>query len=610
VTKGALRSPLPWLGGLIVVYLAAPLVAFVFRFVGAPRRGFHIPGLFPSLFVSLETATISLILITLLGIPLAYVLSRSSGRLAALVGLVVMLPLALPPLISGMLLIYIVGPYTFLGQVFGGRLTNSIAGIVLAQVFTAAPFFIVAARSGFHALDAGTLDMASTMGHSPFSVFRLVALPLAAPGIRAGMVLAWLRAFGEYGAVVVLAYHPFTLPVYTYNQFSGVGLPATLAPTALALLVAGVVVGVGRMRPRRMTVRRAVVPAAQQPGPFQSTPVTFELDYRLGEFHLAVSKKSATNKLGIVGPSGSGKSQLLRSVAGLNGPGAGLVWYGAEPMEQRAVQKRPVGYVAQGFSLYPHLTVWQQLLFGKGSTPGTASYFLERLHLRGLEDRYPDQLSGGQRQRVALAQALCQRPGLLLLDEPFSALDAPVRLQLQRELRRLQQEIGLATVLVTHDPEEAAFLADEVIVISEGRVLQSGSTKDLYRRPSSPQVAELLGIANLNSAIVECNGQIDSGGVRIAAATQDLEPGTPVLWSVRPEQVVLLERGGLLGTVADVADVGTAVNLFVSLSPSLELHVRTTEQKDFAVGQHCHVELQREAISLWRRDRSVANATN
>ena len=133
----------------------------------------------------------------------------------------------------GILLIYLVGPYTFLGRLFGGNLTNSLTGIVLAQTFCAAPFLIVAARSAFGALDPATLDMAATLGHSEVSRFRLVALPLAAPGIRAGMVLAWLRAFGEYGAVIILAYHPFSLPVYTYNQFSGIGLPTTWLPPHL-----------------------------------------------------------------------------------------------------------------------------------------------------------------------------------------------------------------------------------------------------------------------------------------------------------------------------------------------------------------------------------------
>ena len=484
-----------------------------------------------------------------------------------MIGLVVLLPLALPPLMSGILLIYLVGPYTFLGQLFGGRLTNSLAGIVLAQTFCAAPFLIVAARAAFDAVDPATLDMAATLGHSELSRFRLVAIPLAAPGIRAGMVLAWLRAFGEYGAVIILAYHPFSLPVYTYNQFSGIGLPTTLAPTALALAVAAVVIALGRITPRRRTgSSRALVPAPEPPGATTPTPVTFDLDYRVGTFHLEVSHRSGGSNLAVLGPSGSGKSALLRSLAGLNGPAPGPVWYGGRPVERIAAESRRVGYVAQGFSLYPHLTVWQQLLFAEGATPGRAAYWLDHLHLDGLQDRFPDQISGGQRQRVALAQALCRSPELLLLDEPFSALDAPVRRELRRELRRLQRDTGLATVLVTHDPEEAAFLADEVIVISDGRTLQSGSTRDLFSRPSSPEVARLLGIANLYGATVESDGWIDAQGIRIGASTQDLAPATPVLWSIRPEHVILLDAGGLSGTFSDVAEIGTAVDLFISIA--------------------------------------------
>ena len=508
------------------------------RLSGRPARRLRLPlsqfstsrlpraGLFPSLFVSLESATISLALITLLGVPLAYVLARSPGRLTSLIGLVVLLPLALPPLMSGILLIYLVGPYTFLGQLFGGRLTNSLAGIVLAQTFCAAPFLIVAARSAFGAVDPATLDMAATLGHSELSRFRHVALPLAAPGIRAGMVLAWLRAFGEYGAVIILAYHPFSLPVYTYNQFSGIGLPTTLAPTALALAVAAVVITLGRITPRRHTARpraRARTrPSRRQPRRHRSPSTSTTAS---GRSTLPCRTSPAEASLAILGPSGSGKSTLLRSLAGLNGRAPGPVWYGGRSVERIAVESRQVGYVAQGFSLYPHLTVWQHLLFAEGATPGRAAYWLDHLHLDGLQDRYPDQISGGQRQRVALAQALCRSPELLLLDEPFSALDAPVRLELRRELRRLQHDTGLATVLVTHDPEEAAFLADEVIVISDGRALQSGSTRDLFTRPSSPEVARLLGVANLHRAVVDSDGWIDAEGVRIAASTGELAPG-------------------------------------------------------------------------------------
>jgi ABC-type sulfate/molybdate transport systems ATPase subunit/ABC-type sulfate transport system permease component len=599
VRRGFIKSPLPWLGGLIVLYLAVPVVGFFVRLAGAQNRGFANPGLYPSLFVSLESATISLALITLLGVPLAYLLARSTGRVASFVGLVVMLPLALPPLMSGILLIYLVGPYTYLGQLFDGRLTMSLTGVVLAQTFCAAPFLIVAARSAFGAVDPVMLDVAATLGHSEFSRFRRVALPVAAPGIRAGMVLAWLRAFGEYGAVIVLAYHPFSLPIYTYNQFSGEGLPTTIAPTALALGVAVVVISLGRVR-LKGTSTTSVVPAEPDPPTSNApTPVSFDIDFQLGTFHLALNHQAKGPHLAILGPSGSGKSALLRCLVGLYGSSPGAVWFGTESVTNTAVERRQVGYVAQGFLLFPHLTVWQQLLFAKGATPAKAAYWLSHLRLDGLQDRYPSQLSGGQRQRVSLAQALCRSPELLLLDEPFSALDSPVRNELRRELRRLQQETGLATVLVTHDPEEAAFLADEVIVISNGSTLQSGTTRETFTRPASPEVARLLGISNLHHAVLESDGRINADGVLITVESGELSPGTAVLWSIRPERITLSPSGGLPGTFTDVADVGTAVDLFISLSTGLEIQARTVGPVSFEIGDPCHVDLPPEAITLW-----------
>ena len=464
----------------------------------------------------------------------------------------------------------------------------------------------MAARSAFGAVDPATLDMAATLGHSELSRFRLVALPLAAPGIRAGMVLAWLRAFGEYGAVIILAYHPFSLPVYTYNQFSGIGLPTTLAPTALALRSppsssrSDASATASHASPRARARARPSRRHHADTGHVRHRPPGRDVPPR-GVPSVGREQPGGPRPVGVgqVRPAAvSGRAQR---------PDPGPVWYGGRSVEHVAVESRQVGYVAQGFSLYPHLTVWQQLLFAEGATPGRAAYWLDRLHLDGLQDRYPDQISGGQRQRVALAQALCRSPELLLLDEPFSALDAPVRRELRRELRRLQHDTGLATVLVTHDPEEAAFLADEVIVISDGRTLQSGSTRDLFTRPSSPEVARLLGIANLLGATVEADGWIDAGGVRIAASTQDLAPATPVLWSIRPERVTLLDSGGLPGTFSDVADVGTAVELFISLGAGLEIHARTAARHGFRIGDRCHIELPSEAISVWPYESSPSS---
>src|ERR1017187_791902 len=383
------RSPLAWLGTLLVLYLGLPLVAFAVRFAAAPQRGFHSPGLFPALWVSLICATISLGLTTLFGVPLAYLLARSRGRLASVVGIIVQIPLALPPIMSGVLLIYIVGPYTFLGELFNRRLTDSMAGIVIAMTFCSAPFLIVSARAAFVSVDQGLLDVAATLGHSDLSRFIKVAVPMAGPGIRAGMLLSWLRAFGEYGAVVILAYNPASLPIYTYNQFSGRGLPTTLAPTALALAVAVVVVLLSRVKLPTSSTRTAALSTAKAPSPVTPQPVRFALDHRLGSFHLEMVHDSNARHLGVLGPSGSGKSALLRCLAGLYGPGPGPVWYGDQSVQDILVERRGVGYVAQGFSLYPHLTVWRHLMFAKGAIPELAAYWLEHLRLEGLERRLP-----------------------------------------------------------------------------------------------------------------------------------------------------------------------------------------------------------------------------
>ena len=603
--KRTFKSPLTWLGGLLVVYLGYPIAGFVVRLITSPQRGFHAPGLFSALWVSVAGATISLALVTLCGVPLAYVLARSKGRLAAVVGVLVQIPLALPPLMSGIVLVYLIGPYTFLGQLFGEHLTDSMVGVVIAMSFVSSPFLIVAARAAFSGVDQGMLDVARTLGYSDVSRFARVAVPSAGHGIRAGMLLTWLRAFGEYGAVVILAYNPASLPIYTYNQFSGRGLPTTLAPTALALAVAVVVVLASRVSVRLPSSRPAIVARPRTPASIATQPVRFDLDHRLGTFRLRVAHESRVNHLAVLGPSGSGKSALLRCLAGLYGSSPGPVWYGDQLMNDVPVERRGVGYVAQGFSLFPHLNVWRHLTFARESSPELASYWLEHLRLDGLEARMPNELSGGQRQRVGLAQVLCQSPKVLLLDEPFSALDAPVRLELRRELRRVQRETGLATVLVTHDPEEAAFLSDELVVIARGEVLQSGPSRSVFSRPLSPEVARLVGVDNVQEGRLVSSTTLAVGAARVTILATTLTPGTLVHWSVRPEYVEVTAltgpapTGDLEGRIIEIADTGLDYELFVEYGEGLEMRARTTSAPRVATGERCRISFRTEAVSVW-----------
>ncbi|MGC1287696.1 MAG: ABC transporter permease, partial [Streptosporangiaceae bacterium] len=248
MTPGRSPGPLVWLGALLVLYLAYPVGAFAYRIIGGHGEGWNVPGLWSALWVSVAGATISVLIGVVTGIPLAYVLAHRRGWLSSAVGVVVQLPLAVPPLISGILLIYIVGPYSFLGQLSGERLTQTMYGVVIAQSFTSAPFLVVIARSAFRAVDPSLGDAAATLGHGPLARFLRVDVPAAADGLRTGMILMWLRAFGEYGTVVVLAYHPYSLPVYVDNLFSSGPLSLAEAPTILAFGVAVLAIAAVRVR--------------------------------------------------------------------------------------------------------------------------------------------------------------------------------------------------------------------------------------------------------------------------------------------------------------------------------------------------------------------------
>jgi molybdate transport system ATP-binding protein/molybdate transport system permease protein len=587
-------TPLPWLGGLLALYLIAPIVAFLVRLHDGVGSA---PGLGSALITSLITATISTAIIAVLGIPLAYVLARVRGALGGALLVLVALPLALPPLISGILLLYLVGPYTALGRLFNGNLTDTRTGIVLAQTFVAAPFLVIAARGAFAGVEPALEDVARTLGHRRVSRFLKVALPAAWPGVQAGLLLAWLRAFGEFGATVILAYHPYSLPVFTFVQFDSTGLESTMLPIVAGLGAAAVILTVVQLRGGR---RR---PAATPPPPLapragSGEPLGFALAKRLGRFELELEHAPSSLRLALLGPSGAGKTLTLRLLAGITDADRADIRAGETTLSALPTEDRRLGYLPQHSALIPRRTVWEQVTLAVDADPSLAAWWLERLGLGGLEDRLPDELSGGQQRRVALARALARDPPLMLLDEPFSGLDAPVRARLYRDLRRLQAETGLATVLVTHDPEEAALLADEIIVIDEGRALQQGPTAEVLGRPASATVAALLGIPNTHPGRVSRSGTIVSGGVELSAPANELAVGSEVVWAVRPEQIVLDVSGRYRGEVLDVVDLGASVELAVGVG-ELELTVRSAGSNHPALGSEIALAIPPDAVMVW-----------
>ncbi|MFQ5764518.1 MAG: putative 2-aminoethylphosphonate ABC transporter ATP-binding protein [Rhodospirillales bacterium] len=248
-----------------------------------------------------------------------------------------------------------------------------------------------------------------------------------------------------------------------------------------------------------------------------------------------------------LGPSGCGKTTLLRAIAGLEVQTAGRVEQAGQDISDLPPSERDFGIVFQSYALFPNLTVNKNVAYGletrKVPKAEIDARVAELLELVGLQDqgaKYPAQLSGGQQQRVALVRALATSPGLLLLDEPLSALDAKVRVRLRHEIKELQEKLGVTTVMVTHDQEEALTMADRIVVMNEGIIEQVGTPEDIYSRPASPFVADFVGTMNFLAGTAAGNGRVRLGGVELATADGAVQhdEGGAVTVCIRPEDVV------------------------------------------------------------------------
>lgn len=313
----------------------------------------------------------------------------------------------------------------------------------------------------------------------------------------------------------------------------------------------------------------------------------------------------------LLGPSGSGKSTLLRIVAGLEIPDSGSVEITGQDVTQVPVRRREVGFVFQNYALFRHMTVFDNVAFGlsvrraaKSEIEHRVSELLNLVQLGGYERRLPDQLSGGQRQRVALARALATNPRVLLLDEPFGALDTRVRVELREWLHRLHEKTQVTTLLVTHDQEEALELSEHVVLLRNGQVEQAGSPTELYENPANGFVASFLGGAKI------LKGSVESGRAQFAeqsmSTSVDLADGALVEAFVRPhdigiEKVTDPAAGNQLATVSRLIRVGSFVKLSIALpdgdSISVQLPRRECDERGLQEGDHVRLDLREVKVA-------------
>jgi spermidine/putrescine transport system ATP-binding protein len=340
-----------------------------------------------------------------------------------------------------------------------------------------------------------------------------------------------------------------------------------------------------------------------------------EVSKRFGET-LAVDRLTLSIERGafyaLLGPSGCGKTTTLRMIGGFEDPTQGRVYLGGDDVTERPPFRRDVNTVFQSYALFPHLTVERNVSFGlerkgvdRAETRRRVGEALDMVQLAGYEKRKSSELSGGQQQRVALARALVNRPRALLLDEPLGALDLRLRKQLQIELKRIQQEVGITFVHVTHDQEEAMTMADTIAVMSAGRIEQAGGAADLYERPLTAFVANFLGVSNLiegrlratQGALATCETH-DGAVLHVPAERVGPHASDAVRIGVRPEKITLDAadaavpegRNHLRGTVLVASFLGVSIQYLIRSAGGEELTVVAqntdgSEPESFAAGR-------------------------
>jgi putative spermidine/putrescine transport system ATP-binding protein len=320
----------------------------------------------------------------------------------------------------------------------------------------------------------------------------------------------------------------------------------------------------------------------------------------------------------LLGPSGCGKTTALRLLAGLEEADEGKVVIGGEDVTDLPANKRNIGMVFQAYSLFPHMVAWENVAFGlqmrgvgTAERKQRAQEVLELVGLGRFANRYANQMSGGQQQRVALARALAIQPQVLLLDEPLSALDAKVRARLRDEIRRVQLEVGITTLFVTHDQEEALAIADRVGVMQSGRLEQLGPPTLVYSRPATPFVADFVGLTNQMPGTVRA-GAVEVRGASIPLVQPDTPEG-PATALIRPEAVSITGADGsdgpLVGTVIAVAFLGAISRVTVDLGDRTVLaQLPTSAASEYPAGSKVRLVIRPDPVLVQREEAAPVKA--
>lgn len=311
----------------------------------------------------------------------------------------------------------------------------------------------------------------------------------------------------------------------------------------------------------------------------------------------------------LLGPSGCGKTTTLRAIAGFLKPEGGDIVFEGKRINDLPAHKRKVNTIFQRYALFSHLNVYENIAFGpklkkatKDEVRKTVAKMLELVNLKGFEKREIDSLSGGQQQRVAIARALANNPSVLLLDEPLGALDLKLRKDMQRELKNIQQELGITFIYVTHDQEEALSMSDRVVVMDKGKIQQIGTPEDIYNEPVNAFVADFIGESNIVDAIMLDDYKVTFGGVKFECLDKGFDKNEFVEAVVRPEDIKIVEPGAkaaLTGTITGVTFKGVHFEVLVDVDGFIWM-IQTT-QEGLKEGDEIGMYIEPDAIHIMKR---------
>jgi len=575
------------------------------------------------LWISLKSSTIATFFTFFLGIAAARWMLSTRIRGKALIEGIFISPLVLPPTVVGFLLLLLFGRNGAIGQLllkFDLIIIFTWQAAVITATVVSFPLMYKTALGAFEQIDPNLLNAARTLGASEWQVFWRIMLPLAWPGILAGTILAFARALGEFGATLMLAGNipgqTQTIPMAIYfaveagdMRQAGIWVLIILSLSLSVLTLVNYWTDLQRISPKpnlsyrmQSNLLKSASYLTTKNQKQLASGLCLNIFKPLSGFALNVGFEIDQEVLGILGASGSGKSMTLRCIAGLETPTSGKIAVNGKVLFDSAQginvasKDRRIGFLFQNYALFPHLTVAENIAFGLQDLSASEQKLrvkeqLISVQMSGLENRYPQELSGGQQQRVALARAIAPNPDLLLLDEPFSALDTHLRSQLERELMQTLANYRGITLFVSHNLEEVYRVCKNLLVLADGSAIAFDTKQHIFDRPRNFTVAQLTGCKNFCAAkpIAETVIEAIDWGCNLTVA--EPIPKSLVFVGIRAHQVSFVSGCDRENTVA--CWIASTVETPHRVTLYLKLHSPPNNSQDY----HLQAEVFKEK---WR----------